>query len=623
MRRSNWMIVMACVVALRAEAVPTLWLGNTDANWNTAANWTNGIPTSTKAVFFDSAGSSGTTLSNNLAAATQILGMAFTANAPAYTINGNSITLSGNITNNSANLQTINLNAVMNVQRTISLTAGGGDLALNGNLSGVGSLPIYGSGATLTLGGSNSYSGNTTVGDHVTVRLANANAGGASTFVSAMGNGYISTLVFASDTPVNPFPVSYSGAGYSVGGTSTITLDRATPGAAVNGTFSSWTSNYREEYIINAGPNVTSGTPKLTVTGLTSYGTYNSAGHMTLTPTNVDVVLNTVTPVIRATGTSSYQDLILGGSSTGNKILGEMADNVTNHLQLTKQDSGTWTLSGTNSYTGTTTINGGVLRLENDYAVPGGIGLSGGSNVVTFASPGGVLGLGVGDFSRSIGAGTTNVHFNTTASGGFAAYSADRTVNLGGAGATLTWNATDFVKTGYRLIFGASSSTHTVDFQNPLALGGVLRMIQVDDGAAAVDAILSGALTGTAGGGLVKVGDGTLALTGTNTYPGGTTVSNGVLLVNGSITGAVTVVSGSTLGGIGVVAGVVTNLAQGIITAAATNSIGTLTVTNLVMAENSTYVWNYSDTAQDLINVKVALTLPTVATVMVSPISGT
>ncbi len=62
---------------------------------------------------------------------------------------------------------------------------------------------------------------------------------------------------------------------------------------------------------------------------------------------------------------------------------------------------------------------------------------------------------------------------------------------------------------------------------------------------------------------ITKVGSGTLTLSDNNSYSGGTTVSNGTLVVNtsagsGTGTGAVIVVSGGTLGGGGIVGGPVT-----------------------------------------------------------------
>ncbi|MFJ3044351.1 autotransporter domain-containing protein [Herbaspirillum chlorophenolicum] len=81
-------------------------------------------------------------------------------------------------------------------------------------------------------------------------------------------------------------------------------------------------------------------------------------------------------------------------------------------------------------------------------------------------------------------------------------------------------------------------------------------------------------------GGLIKRGDGTLVLTGNNTYSGATTVNGGTLIVNGSLTSNVTVHNTATLGG----SGTLKNLRIGNGgTLSPGNSIGALTVSDNVV----------------------------------------
>ena len=68
--------------------------------------------------------------------------------------------------------------------------------------------------------------------------------------------------------------------------------------------------------------------------------------------------------------------------------------------------------------------------------------------------------------------------------------------------------------------------------------------------------IQDGGINGQSGGSLVKIGGGTLTLSGANTYTGATTVNEGTLSVNGSITSDVTINQGGTLGGSGTIGSV-------------------------------------------------------------------
>jgi len=93
------------------------------------------------------------------------------------------------------------------------------------------------------------------------------------------------------------------------------------------------------------------------------------------------------------------------------------------------------------------------------------------------------------------------------------------------AGATLSWSGTTgFLGNGQSLILSSAYADNTVDFQNAINFNGAARTVRVDNGSAAVDAKLSGILSGTGTSGLVKSGTGTLELTGANTYTGTTEI---------------------------------------------------------------------------------------------------
>ncbi|HVT26909.1 MAG TPA: autotransporter-associated beta strand repeat-containing protein [Lacipirellulaceae bacterium] len=209
--------------------------------------------------------------------------------------------------------------------------------------------------------------------------------------------------------------------------------------------------------------------------------------------------------------------------------------------------SGVVALSGSNNYSGSTVLAGTdssnflVVRLNNTNAIPGGIGATGGTSNIVFTHSS-VLGLRSDDFTRSIGTGPdqfqmpANAAANHAVQSGWAAFVEDRSVNIGGSGASVTWGSSGFSPN--ILVLGNAAADKTITFVNPLDLGSTgSQNIRASNGSAATDAIISGGIT-SSGAGLVFWGDpnsnnlgGTVRLTGASTYTGTTEIRDGVIVI--------------------------------------------------------------------------------------------
>jgi fibronectin-binding autotransporter adhesin len=316
------------------------------------------------------------------------------------------------------------------------------------------------------------------------------------------------------------------------------------------------------------------------------------------------------------TNIANTRKLTLSGTNTdANEISGIIQNTVTSATAtpLDKSGAGRWILSGNNTYSGATALSAGVLQLNHANAIGSGNLTLGGAGA---GNPGGVLGLGAGDFTRAVGTGAGQVQI-TTGSNGFAAYVADRAVNLGGAGATLSWVGTVgfFTSGNNTMALSHATATHTLDFQNPIDLNAFGRTFDVANGSAAVDAKLSGILSGTGASNFTKAGAGSLELTATNTYAGTTTVTAGTLIVSGSLPAGAVSVSGN-LAGAGTVAGAVTVQASGSLSPG-NNAVGTLRLSsslNLVAQATGTGKLNFelgSVASSDQVTVGTTLAIGT------------
>jgi autotransporter-associated beta strand protein len=470
--------------------------------------------------------------------------------------------------------------------KAIALNSAGGTFladagtasALSGAITGTGSWTKSGPG-TLTLTGANTYSGGTTVSAG-TLQLGNGGTAGSITG-NVSNNGVLAfdrsdSVTFAgtisgtgSVTQIGTGTTILTGNNTYTGGTtiSTGTLqlgNGGTTGTIIGNITDSGTLVFNRSdaltfggVVSGIGDLVQSGGGTLTLTGTNTYsgGTNLNGGILAV---NSD--MNLGTGALSFNG-GTLEALAAGGgivsskaitlNSAGGTFLADagtastLSGPLTGAGSWTKNGPGILTLTGTNTYSGGTTVSAGTLQIGNGGtagSITGNVSDNGvlafnRSDSVTFA---GTI-SGAGSVTQ-IGTGTTILTGNNTYTGGTTISTGTLQLGNGGTTGTIIGNVTD----NGTLVFNRSDS---------LTFGGVI----------------SGA------GSLVKQGAGTLTLPGTNTYTGATTVNAGSLIVDGSIASAQTLVSaGGLLGGHGFLNGSLVN--SGIVSPG--NSPGTLTVNN-------------------------------------------
>lgn len=379
-------------------------------------------------------------------------------------------------------------------------------------------------------------------------------AAGSTTAAEPVNAVAFNGTVTAPDLTVNS--LLFNTASQTLNGSGTLAVDSGAVAAVANtqvigSGFSGLSLGNGEGVVTTTGANVlTINTPvSVTSGGLTKAG----GGTLVLGASNLYAGQTTVNQGTLQIGTGTAGDL---GSNTSNIVLNggnltfgrtnaglTVQNDISGVGSVTQSGSGNTTLSGNNTYTGTTTIGntGGVLIAGSANAIPGGLGNTGGTGVLTIND--GILGLGFDDFYRTPSGSTATVgRVQFSSNGGFAAYGADRFVNFGGSnnvtsggivaiGSTNTGNIGSL--NGKTFILGASTATHKVTVLNTLDFGNATRSIQVNDGAAVVDAEISGKLQPQSGGsaGLNKSGAGSLTLSGANTINGTVAIQAGQLNV--------------------------------------------------------------------------------------------
>ncbi|MEI6714975.1 MAG: autotransporter-associated beta strand repeat-containing protein, partial [Verrucomicrobiota bacterium] len=438
---------------------------------------------------------------------------------------------SSNTTDYSARITSSTLGAIAIDTNNLGVTFAGNLLSSN-----TGGLAKIGSG-TLTLSGSNGYTGTTNV-NAGTLNLMSAFAlggggsitfgGGTLRFNTANTTDYstkiVNSVLGAITVDTNSQGVIFAGslavsnaAGLTKLGAGTLTLSGSNSYTGVT-TISAGTLNLGNSNALAGGGSVTfvAGTLQFGVNG----GTYSN------------MVANSGTAVMLID--TNTKDGTLSGDIVGSNSGG-----------LTKFGQGTLILAGSNSYTGTTNILSGSLRLSNSNAIAGAgslqfsggtlqLGVSGGTYVNLIAnSAASILNIdtnsNVGTLSGNLVAsnsgGLTKFGQGTLILAGSNSYTGVTSINAG----TLNFGSLYSVGGGGSLKFGGGTLQLAVNggtYGNMVA-NSAASVIHVDSNG--VDGTLSGNLVGSNSGGLTKYGVGKLTLSGSNSYTGVTTISAGTL----------------------------------------------------------------------------------------------
>ena len=460
----------------------------------------------------------------------------------------------------------------------------GGQLSISGPISESGgsrSLTKSGLGY-LTLGGNNTYTGDTTVTGRLTVAANNAlGTTDGATIVSTGGQVRINNLVTVSGERL-----TLSGTGESTsegalriasgtatwGGIVTLAANATVlagggnvlkigpgSGTAINlqGNTLDYTGAGGHEVlggVFGTGGIAKRGSGPLTLSGS---GSYSGATTIALGKivANATSALGT-SPVTTAGGSLELQ----GGFDVGGGLLTLNGESLTN-------------VSGNNTYSGPVTavtssrifVTSGTMTLSNTITAS--------SSPITFS------GNGVTLISGNLGAGLTSLDINAKASD-------VPTVIVAGSNPDFT--GTVDVQVG-SLQLGNGGTTGALPTNKAITVGGANAnarfIVKQSDTVTQGTDFFSGPLTGK--GGFTQAGSGTTVLNAANVYLGTTNVNAGTLIINGNqagATGAVTVANGATLGGSGTIGGAV--IVNGILSPG--NSPGLLTVGSLDLRAGST-----------------------------------
>ncbi|HVJ44870.1 MAG TPA: PEP-CTERM sorting domain-containing protein, partial [Luteolibacter sp.] len=428
-----------------------------------------------------------------------------------------------------------------------------------------------GSGVALTVGTFNSTNApqaatlidmSSNAGNSITVNALGANVASTGTGNLLMVNQNRANIIVRDNTGYGFATLSTGSAAGATGLTSTI--GKLTGDTVLTGSNASVTTNYTLNSSVSrtAALNFQTLTIDASAADITvAMGTNNIGG---ATGGNGRGILVTGDKNVSFTGTENgVGNGTLGTSGMNSVFVHHYGTGILSFAQGTT--GGTTVLSGTGRihFGGNIAVDNNFLVQGTTVRVTGGTDLTNARTAALVMNSGGVLEIGsdlngatAGDFSNALGSANGNVRFYGDS--GLSASGADRVVNFGGAGAMVTWGTNQFLTSNdsttsatdgdYTFKLSSAGADAKLTLENAINLNNRNRVIDVANGSAAIDAALTGAISGD-GVGFTKLGAGTMEISGTSTYSGTTRVADGRLKVSGGGINSSTqvVVSNSTL----------------------------------------------------------------------------
>jgi fibronectin-binding autotransporter adhesin len=453
---------------------------------------------------------------------------------------------------------------------TATLTTGNDNTSTTyaGTMSGTGSLVKIGSG-TLTLSGTSSYTGATSV------NAGTLQAGAANVFAGSSAF----TLAAGAILDLNNFNQTIG----SLAGSGSVTLGTATLTTGSDNTSTTYAGT-----VSGSGALVKIGTGTLTLSGTSNYtgatdvnaGTLQAGAVNAFAPSSAFTVasgatldLNSFNQTIGSLAGSGGVTLGTATLTTGNDDTSTTyAGTIGGMGSLVKIGSGTLTLSGTSSYTGATDVNAGTLQAGAANAFAGSsaftvvsgavLDLNSFNQVIGSLSGAGDVALGTATLTTG-NDNTSTLYSGTIFGSGGLVKTGSGTLTLTGtssytgattvAAGTLQAGAVDTFAgaSAFTIASGAVLDLNNGDqIIGSLAGSGnvTLGTATLTTGNDDTSTSYSGAISGT--GSLVKIGSGTLTLSGTSSYTGGTMIDAGTLAVGNSSAlgmGGVTLADGTVL----------------------------------------------------------------------------